>query len=127
MKAEIEALLRENFEFFVSKVFRDLHDGEKLDPQAYIEYLCGELAEVATGDTKRLLINLPPRHLKTFLGSICLPAWILGRRPSTKISRRHLRRAACSAYRLQYPTGVAVVVVPESVQDGYRRGSCQSK
>jgi hypothetical protein len=30
-------------------------------------------------------VNLPPRHLKTFASSICLPAFILGRDPSAKI------------------------------------------
>jgi hypothetical protein len=84
MKPEIESLLRENFEAFVMKVFRSLHDGEKLGPQSYIEYLCHELKEVANGNTRRLVVNLPPRHLKTFLG-ICLAAWILGRKPSSKI------------------------------------------
>jgi hypothetical protein len=84
MNTEMERLLRENFEFFVIKVFRDLHDGEKLGQQRYIEYLCRELEDVAKGETRRLVVNLPPRHLKTFLG-ICLAAWILGRKPSTKI------------------------------------------
>jgi hypothetical protein len=84
MTAEIERLLRDNFEFFVIKVFRDLHDEEKLGRQPYIEYLCRQLEDVANGETRRLVVNLPPRHLKTFLG-ICLAAWILGRKPSTKI------------------------------------------
>jgi hypothetical protein len=84
MNAEIEHRLRESFEFFVNKVFIDLHE-EKLGHQPYIEYLCHEFEEVATGKTGRLVVNLPPRHLKTFLGSICLGAWILGRRPSAKV------------------------------------------
>jgi predicted phage terminase large subunit-like protein len=84
MNTEMEYHLRESFEFFVMKVFRDLHDGEKLGKQPYIEYLCRELEDVANGETRRLVVNLPPRHLKTFLG-ICLAAWILGRKPSAKI------------------------------------------
>jgi predicted phage terminase large subunit-like protein len=83
-KIEMECLLRDNFEFFVMKVFRDLHNGEKLGNQPYIEYLCRELEDVASGKTKRLVVNLPPRHLKTFLG-FCLAAWILGSKPSAKI------------------------------------------
>ena len=31
------------------------------------------------------MITLPPRHLKTFLASICLPAWILAHHPSANI------------------------------------------
>ena len=30
-------------------------------------------------------MSLPPRHLKTFLASICLPAWLLAHRPSARI------------------------------------------
>jgi hypothetical protein len=81
----MERALRQSFEVFVRKVFRDLHDGETLGQEPYLEYLCHELEQVAKGETRRLVINLPPRHLKTFLGSICLAAWILARKPSTKI------------------------------------------
>src|SRR5262245_56584078 len=54
MNAEIEHRLRESFEFFVNKVFIDLHE-EKLGHQPYIEYLCHEFEEVATGKTRRLV------------------------------------------------------------------------
>src|ERR1700730_15603955 len=33
----------------------------------------------------RLIINLPPRHLKSVLASIAFPAWCLGHDPSTQI------------------------------------------
>jgi predicted phage terminase large subunit-like protein len=85
MNSHTKTLLRDNFEFFVMKVFQDLHDGNKLGSQPYIEYLCHEFEDVANGKTKRLVVNLPPRHLKTFMGSICLAAWVLGRKPATKI------------------------------------------
>ena len=31
------------------------------------------------------MVNLPPRHLKTFASSVCLPAYILARQPSAKV------------------------------------------
>src|SRR5260370_31468759 len=34
---------------------------------------------------KRLVLNLPPRTLKSFIVSVALPAWLLGRVPSTRI------------------------------------------
>ena len=37
------------------------------------------------GSTKRLLINLPPRHLKTEVGSVCFAAWLLAHQPNIKI------------------------------------------
>ena len=51
----------------------------------YLEYLATELMKFVDGETKRVLINLPPRHLKTCLGSVCLSAWKLAHEPSAKI------------------------------------------
>jgi hypothetical protein len=34
---------------------------------------------------RRLIINLPPRHLKSHLASVAFPAWCLGHRPSAQI------------------------------------------
>ena len=35
----------------------------------YLEYLASKLTELADGKTKRTLVNMPPRHLETLLGS----------------------------------------------------------
>jgi hypothetical protein len=45
MNSNMEHHLRERFEVFVRKVFRDLHDGEKLGQEPYLEYLCHELEQ----------------------------------------------------------------------------------
>ena len=37
------------------------------------------------GKNQKLIINLPPRYLKSVICSIALPAFILGHNPSTKI------------------------------------------
>ncbi len=78
-------LIRIDFGSFVRKAFRHAHDGEKLGDDPYIDFLCHELEQVARKKRRRMIVNLPPRHLKTFLGSVCLAAWILGRRPATRI------------------------------------------
>ena len=44
-----------------------------------------ELNDFAEEQTIRLIINLPPGHLKTSLGSVCLTAWLLAHDPSLKI------------------------------------------
>jgi predicted phage terminase large subunit-like protein len=82
---ESKHLIRKDFESFVRKAFSECHDGKKLGREKYIQLLCHELNRVADGDEKRLVINLPPRHLKTFLGAVCLPAWILAHAPASKI------------------------------------------
>jgi hypothetical protein len=40
---------------------------------------------VAQGKTKRLIINMPPRHTKSEFASYLLPAWFLGQFPQKKV------------------------------------------
>jgi len=40
---------------------------------------------VARGETKRLIINMPPRHTKSEFASYLLPAWFLGQFPGKKV------------------------------------------
>jgi hypothetical protein len=40
---------------------------------------------VYRGEIRRLIVNGPPRYLKSLLGSVAFPAWCLGRRPGTRI------------------------------------------
>ena len=40
---------------------------------------------VASGELKRLIINMPPRHTKSEFASYLLPAWFLGNFPEKKI------------------------------------------
>ena len=40
---------------------------------------------VASGELKRLIINMPPRHTKSEFASYLLPAWFLGQYPEKKI------------------------------------------
>jgi predicted phage terminase large subunit-like protein len=40
---------------------------------------------IAKGTLKRLIVNMPPRHTKSEFASYLLPAYIMGRKPSTKI------------------------------------------
>src|SRR6056300_680046 len=40
---------------------------------------------ILTGECKRLIINMPPRHTKSEFASYFLPAWMIGNRPNLKI------------------------------------------
>jgi hypothetical protein len=44
----------------------------------------GEVA-VREGRIRRLIINVPPRHLKSHLASVAFPAWCLGHEPGLQI------------------------------------------
>ena len=41
--------------------------------------------KLATGEIKRLIINMPPRHTKSEFASYLLPSWMVGRNPKLKI------------------------------------------
>ena len=41
--------------------------------------------KIANGESKRLIINMPPRHTKSEFASYLLPAWFLGQYPEKKI------------------------------------------
>ena len=45
------------------------------------ELIISKLEAVESGEIKRLLIFLPPRHGKSFITSSIFPAWLLGRHP----------------------------------------------
>jgi hypothetical protein len=77
-------LLRSNLLAFAMKAYKEMN-AQSMPDDPYLQLLAARLAGVVTGDSKRLIVNLPPRHFKTWIGSVCLSAWILGRDPSAKI------------------------------------------
>lgn len=52
---------------------------------AHHKRMCEAFDRVINGESNRLIINLPPRHTKSELASIRLPAYFLGRHPDKKI------------------------------------------
>ena len=78
-KLEAQDRAKENFLDFVRYVW----------PAAILGRHHTEMAEafdrIAKGSLKRLIINMPPRHTKSEFASYLLPAYIMGRKPSTKI------------------------------------------
>jgi hypothetical protein len=84
MRHNLKLLLPNDLLSFAKKAFWEMN-AQRIPDDRYLELLASRLAEVVTGDSKRLIVNLPPRHFKTWIGSVCLSAWILGRDPSAKI------------------------------------------
>lgn len=83
--AEYRAALREDFYSFLVRCFVDLNSTAAFLPNWHIEALAAKLSEVRNGKTRRLIINIPPRHLKSLAASIALPAWLLGHDPTLAI------------------------------------------
>jgi|HubBroStandDraft_6_1064221.scaffolds.fasta_scaffold118897_2 predicted phage terminase large subunit-like protein len=81
----LDAALRRDLASFVRKVFGTVSPGVPFLPNWHIEAMCHELARVVSGETKRLIITIPPRHLKSICASVALPAWVLGHDPTRRI------------------------------------------
>ena len=80
-----DALMRGHLMFFLPAVFTILHRAERpLIMQWYLRAMCEAFHKVALGNSRRLVINVPPRHLKS-ITSMAFVAWMLGRAPQTKI------------------------------------------
>lgn len=83
---ELAAARRSHLSFFLMKCFETLHPGGLgLRLTWYLEAICHALEEVAAGRKTRLVITVPPRHLKSITTSVAFVAWLLGRHPSLKI------------------------------------------
>ena len=80
----LQSLLREDFYYFVRKVFNELHSNTAFIDAWHVRAICYALTQVMQGEYKRLLITVPPRHLKSICTSVALPAFILGHDPTQK-------------------------------------------
>lgn len=77
------------------KAVRNLRDYTKqawpiLEPSTeylhnwHIDVLCEYLEAVTAGEITRLLINMPPRYMKSICVTVCWPTWEWLRKPSTR-------------------------------------------
>jgi predicted phage terminase large subunit-like protein len=83
--AEYHAALRADFYSFMLRCFTELNPRASFLSNWHIEVLAAKLQAAREGKIKRLIINIPPRHLKSLAASIALPAWWLGHDPACAI------------------------------------------
>ena len=84
-KKILQAAMRTDFFSFVQKSFYEVDNSQTFILAAYLKIMTDKLQQCAEGKIKRLIINIPPRKLKSNLASIALPAWLLGRNPNERI------------------------------------------
>jgi predicted phage terminase large subunit-like protein len=77
--------LKTDFMTFAERCFRELKPAEAFASADYIELLAATLDAARSGSVRRLIICMPPRHLKSILASVALPAFILGKDPSRSV------------------------------------------
>jgi predicted phage terminase large subunit-like protein len=81
----VSALIREDLLAHIEKVFETLNGGTKLLHNWHIDAIVHALTESFLGGTNHLIINMPPRYLKSLCVSIAFPTWIMGRKPHLRI------------------------------------------
>jgi predicted phage terminase large subunit-like protein len=82
---EFCAILRSDFKSLSHKVFNEIAGNSEYSNNWHIDVTCYELMEIINGKGNKLIINVPPRHMKSIICSVALPAFILGHSPTANI------------------------------------------
>lgn len=75
---------RESFDVFAMRMFNVVEPGTPYEWAWHIGCIADHLEAAYLGQLPRLIINLPPRCLKSYLVARAFPAWVMGKRPSEK-------------------------------------------
>jgi hypothetical protein len=78
-KKKQEALIRSDFLTFVKYIWPEFIEGD------HHKTIADKFNRFKSGELKRLIINMPPRHTKSEFASYFLPAWMIGNDPKLKI------------------------------------------
>lgn len=79
-------LHRQSFKYFLRMAFAELHPNEPpLQLTWYLRAMVHAAELTFVGDTRRLVVNVPPRYGKSITYAVALTAWLLGKDPTLKI------------------------------------------
>ncbi len=81
----LDALLRTDLRPFARKSFATLAPAQTFIDAWHIEAIAWKLEQVRRGTIRRLIINLPPRSLKSIMASVAFQAYVLGLDPTHRI------------------------------------------
>lgn len=74
-----------SFNAFLRRCFHELLPTDILLYGWYIGILSEMLEKVENNEIKRLIVCMPPRHLKSVTVSTAFPAWLIGKDPTKKV------------------------------------------
>ncbi len=79
----LPALLRRDFGLFLRFAYREIGGGGELQWNFHLDAIAYQLERVRTGDNRRLIVTMPPRHLKSVMMTAWV-AWMMGRNPAAR-------------------------------------------
>ena len=74
----LSARIKTDFYSFLQKVFECVNPDTQFVGNWHLKMICDALEDCRAGKLKRLIINVPPRSLKSVCVSVAFPAWVLG-------------------------------------------------
>ena len=103
---ELEAwllhVLKNDLKSFLIKVFHQLNPETVFLDNWHLDLFCEYLNSVKNGEIKRLIINVPPRSLKSICVNVSWTAWMLGNQPSRKIISTSYSNAISSKHGMDF-------------------------
>jgi len=84
-RSEYRTLLRLDLYAFIERSFYEVNPTAEFLSNWHLEVIAAELEACRRCETKRLIINMPPRSLKSLSTSVAFVAWLLGHDPSAQI------------------------------------------
>lgn len=81
----LDAALRTDFVTFLDRCMRTLNPSGCFLLNWHIQAIIHELERIRRGENNRLIINCPPRYLKSIITSVAFPSYILGHEPWHRI------------------------------------------
>jgi predicted phage terminase large subunit-like protein len=84
-RVEYEIIVRNDLYTFIQRAFLELNPRVHFVPSPHIELIAANLEAAQRSERRRLIINLPPRSLKSHAATVAFPAFLLGHNPSAQI------------------------------------------
>ncbi|WP_372053779.1 phage terminase large subunit [Tistrella mobilis] len=81
----LDLLAADHFPSFIARCFGTVDPGSLFLGNWHIDLMAEYLEAVRRGEIRRLIINVPPRSLKSLTVSVAYPAWRLGHDPTLRI------------------------------------------
>ncbi|MDZ5762823.1 Terminase-like domain protein [Candidatus Cyrtobacter comes] len=97
-------VLRDDFKSFLVKTFYYLNPEKEFLDNWHLDLFCEYLKAVVSGDIKRLIINVPPRSLKSICFNVAWPAWVIGNNPAMKIISASYSQAISNKHSMDFQT-----------------------
>lgn len=81
----LDAAARTDLATFIHLAFNEVNPGTEFVPTWHVEAIAYQLERVWRGEVRRLIINMPPRSLKSLSASVAFPAFVHMHDPTRRI------------------------------------------